>query len=269
MGPSTRLAGASACTPAPDLPASDPLRADHAHRRGAAIVARSLRLPAAGGTSMSDALLDELRASSSAMSTIAAWPAIRTRIFSPPAAMTSPTRAAASPRRRSPLLHRDRLLHSARCNRPAGRPTVRSGAVSGAGCCNRWGSQSPWSPMPFAGDAWKSVCKRVDLETTLPVLMLPVGGIRRRVRSGLRTDLLVSLADVSAIYGATHLLALERVGPGCDDRCRNMHGRDVTDRNGSCSSALRGCSSPRRRLYAQSASAMAATRSAWAKFRRT
>lgn len=27
----------------------------------------------------------------------------------------------------------------------------------------------------------------------------------------------------------THLIGLERVGPGRDDRCRNMHGRDVTE----------------------------------------
>ncbi|HEY7308519.1 MAG TPA: DUF4392 domain-containing protein [Gemmataceae bacterium] len=27
----------------------------------------------------------------------------------------------------------------------------------------------------------------------------------------------------------THLIALERVGPGPDDRCRNMRGRDITD----------------------------------------
>jgi hypothetical protein len=27
----------------------------------------------------------------------------------------------------------------------------------------------------------------------------------------------------------THLLALERVGPGCDGRCRNMRGLDITD----------------------------------------
>lgn len=31
--------------------------------------------------------------------------------------------------------------------------------------------------------------------------------------------------------GLTHLLALERVGPGSDGRCRNMHGHDVTDLN--------------------------------------
>jgi hypothetical protein len=29
--------------------------------------------------------------------------------------------------------------------------------------------------------------------------------------------------------GITHLLALERVGPGFDGRCRNMHGRDVSE----------------------------------------
>jgi hypothetical protein len=29
----------------------------------------------------------------------------------------------------------------------------------------------------------------------------------------------------------THLIALERVGPGHDDRCRNMHGIDITDLN--------------------------------------
>jgi hypothetical protein len=29
--------------------------------------------------------------------------------------------------------------------------------------------------------------------------------------------------------GITHLLALERVGPGSDGRCRNMHGRDITE----------------------------------------
>jgi hypothetical protein len=31
--------------------------------------------------------------------------------------------------------------------------------------------------------------------------------------------------------GVTHLIALERAGPGSDGRCRNMHGRDVTDQN--------------------------------------
>lgn len=32
-----------------------------------------------------------------------------------------------------------------------------------------------------------------------------------------------------SFYRFTHLVALERVGPGSDGRCRNMHGRDVTD----------------------------------------
>jgi hypothetical protein len=31
--------------------------------------------------------------------------------------------------------------------------------------------------------------------------------------------------------GVTHLIALERVGPGSDGRCRNMRGVDVTDQN--------------------------------------
>ncbi len=31
--------------------------------------------------------------------------------------------------------------------------------------------------------------------------------------------------------GVTHLLALERVGPGSDGRCRNMHGLDITAQN--------------------------------------
>jgi hypothetical protein len=30
-------------------------------------------------------------------------------------------------------------------------------------------------------------------------------------------------------HTSTHLVALERVGPGADGRCRNMHGRDVTE----------------------------------------
>ncbi|HTU22630.1 MAG TPA: DUF4392 domain-containing protein [Gemmataceae bacterium] len=32
-------------------------------------------------------------------------------------------------------------------------------------------------------------------------------------------------------WGVTHLIASERVGPGLDGRCRNMHGHDVTDQN--------------------------------------
>lgn len=70
-----------------------------------------------------------------------------------------------------------------------------------------------------------------DLETTVPVIVLP----DRR--------------DLGAYYGwsamqdlqsgwsgghiwPTHIVALERVGPSSDDRCRNMHGRDVTEEMG-------------------------------------
>ena len=44
-----------------DVPAPDPLRADHADGRGAAGLARPLRLPAPGGPAMSDRMLDAIR----------------------------------------------------------------------------------------------------------------------------------------------------------------------------------------------------------------
>ncbi len=57
-----------------------------------------------------------------------------------------------------------------------------------------------------------------DLKTTVPVLMLPDRRYEGAYRGWLRK-----------YTEPTHLLALERVGPSFDDRCRNMHGRDVTE----------------------------------------
>ncbi len=68
-----------------------------------------------------------------------------------------------------------------------------------------------------------------DLETITPVIVLPD---RRHLISSQ-----LWFSEQGFAYGAwlkgctkpTHLLSLERVGPAFDDRCRNMHGRDVTE----------------------------------------
>jgi hypothetical protein len=53
---------------------------------------------------------------------------------------------------------------------------------------------------------------------------LQVCGLAEKVRNPFLPE---KVPDAS--FRPTHLLALERVGPGRDGRCRNMHGRDVTD----------------------------------------
>jgi hypothetical protein len=61
----------------------------------------------------------------------------------------------------------------------------------------------------FCGRALEIGLKACDLNKTVPVLVAPA----------------VSLI----LPERTHLVALERVGPGFDNRCHNMHGRDITE----------------------------------------
>jgi D-glutamate cyclase len=71
-----------------------------------------------------------------------------------------------------------------------------------------------------------------DLETTFPVLVLP----DRRNLGAYHTWFTTLKVNYRRWFQGykepTHLLALERVGPSFDDRCRNMHGRDVTEEMG-------------------------------------
>jgi hypothetical protein len=68
-----------------------------------------------------------------------------------------------------------------------------------------------------------------DLETTVPVLVLP----DRRYPGAYHGWFMMLKGFYHRWFRGftepTHLLALERVGPSFDDRCRNMHGRDVTE----------------------------------------
>ena len=60
--------------------------------------------------------------------------------------------------------------------------------------------------------ATDSFCRR-PLEIALARCGLPVGWVEER----------------DPLLSTTHLVALERVGPGTDGRCRNMRGLDITD----------------------------------------
>jgi hypothetical protein len=90
-----------------------------------------------------------------------------------------------------------------------------------------------------------------DLEITVPILVLPAEASsfprsawertfgRSAARPASEQDATRSVANVRShaergneegtFFRPTHLIALERVGPGRDGRCRNMHGRDVSE----------------------------------------
>ncbi|HZV04136.1 MAG TPA: DUF4392 domain-containing protein [Gemmataceae bacterium] len=101
----------------------------------------------------------------------------------------------------------------------------------------------------FCRQALETGLQACDLETTVSILVLPAEASsfprsaweRKPGRSAARPargqDATQSVANVRSHeergnereMGTTHLLALERVGPGSDGRCHNMHGRDVSD----------------------------------------
>jgi hypothetical protein len=81
----------------------------------------------------------------------------------------------------------------------------------------------------FCRAALEAGLQACALETKVPVLVLP----DRRT-----PDAYTGWFTLQALQGKwlpagltlpTHLIALERVGPGFDGCCRNMHGRDVTE----------------------------------------
>ncbi len=67
-----------------------------------------------------------------------------------------------------------------------------------------------------------------DRETTVPVIVLPNRQYLGAYYGWSAMQDLQSRWSGGHIW-PTHLIALERVGPSSDDRCRNMHGRDVSE----------------------------------------
>jgi D-glutamate cyclase len=82
----------------------------------------------------------------------------------------------------------------------------------------------------FCWRALKIGLQGCDLDTTGPVLVLPATGKNRfRKKTVPDTFFIVRNRFRKKTVPDTFLIALERVGTACDDRCRNMHGRDVTE----------------------------------------
>jgi hypothetical protein len=82
----------------------------------------------------------------------------------------------------------------------------------------------------FCWRALKIGLQACDLDTAVPVLVLPA--IRRnlfRKKTVPDTFFIVRNIFREKTVSDTFFIALERVGPGRDGRCRNMHGRDVTE----------------------------------------
>ncbi len=81
----------------------------------------------------------------------------------------------------------------------------------------------------FCRRALESGLEACNLETTVPVLVLPDRRYPVAYHMWFSTLRVAYHGELRGYTEPTHLLALERVGPSFDGRCRNMHGRDVTE----------------------------------------
>ncbi len=101
---------------------------------------------------------------------------------------------------------------------PCGETDGPLGAIFLARALTPLGVKVTLATDAFCRQALEVGLEACGLSDTVPVVTLPKKGVRNLFGE-----------KVPDTFFPTHLIALERVGPGSDGRCRNMRGLDISD----------------------------------------
>jgi hypothetical protein len=108
-------------------------------------------------------------------------------------------------------------FYIAHANPPCGETDGPLGAIFLARALTPLGVKVALVTDSFCQRALEVGLEACGLRDTVPIVTLPKKGVR---------NLFEMVPDT---FFPTHLIALERVGPGRDGRCRNMRGLDISD----------------------------------------
>lgn len=117
---------------------------------------------------------------------------------------------------------------------------ARVGQALGIGVCF-------WTD-DFCRHALEIGLKACDLDKTSSILVLPAKGPLADPQRKWRLYIPQYGAPLERQCDKTFFIALERVGPGYDGRCRNMHGRDVTDEMNPAYTLFEDATAQKRRI---------------------
>jgi hypothetical protein len=113
-------------------------------------------------------------------------------------------------------------FYIAHANPPCGETDGPLGAIFLARALTPLGVKVALVTDSFCRRALEVGLKACGLSGTVPIATLP------KTEKGVR-DFFERVPDTLFPFLPTHLVALERVGPGRDGRCRNMRGLDISD----------------------------------------